>query len=136
MRSINDFVREVTHARKRTGIVLLNDHELLRHFEDCGLKLINLAEMEVKKTIQTDDELLTLIMGSSSKQATLVVNLELFIAPRLNDLKYLEYLLTKLVVKEPRLPVFLGFYSEVVFAYFQKYYLSQSATQNHVYEAY
>ncbi|WP_443947405.1 hypothetical protein ACJVDH_09875 [Pedobacter sp. AW1-32] len=136
MRSINDFVREVTHARKRTGIVLLNDPELLSHFEDCGLNLINLAEMEVKKIIQTDDELLTLIMGSSSKQATLVVNLELFIAPRLNDLKYLEYLLTKLIVKEPRLPVFLGFYSEVVFTFFKKYYFSQSATQTHVYEAY
>lgn len=136
MRSINDFVREVTHARKRTGIVLLNDPELLSHFEDCGLKLINLAETEVKKIIQTDDELLALIMGSSSNQATLVLNLELFIAPRLNDLKYLEYLLTKLIVKEPRLPVFLGFYSEVVFTFFQKYYLSQSATQTHVYEAY
>jgi len=136
MTSINDFVREVTHSRKRTGIVLLNDPDLLGSFEDCGLKLVNLAETEVKKIILTDDELIELIVSSSSKQATLVVNLELFIAPRLNDLKYLEYLLTKLIVKEPRLPVFLGFYSEVVFTYFQKYYLSQNATQAHVYEAY
>lgn len=134
--SIIEFVRQVTYSRKRTGIILLNDADLLASFENCGLKLVNFAELSVKKIILTDDELINLILSTEPKQPTLLLNLELFIAPRFKDLKYLDYLLTKLTVKEPKVPVFLGFYSELIFGFFRSHYAGQAATQTHIYEEY
>ncbi|MFA6245341.1 MAG: hypothetical protein WC615_00280 [Mucilaginibacter sp.] len=136
MKSISEFVKEVTFSRKRTGIILLNDPELLKDFENCGLKLLNFAYLDFKKVIMTDDELIALILGIEPRQPTLLLNLEIFLAPRFKDLKYLDYLLAKLAVKEPKLPIFLAFYSEILFETFRNFYASQTATETHIYEEY
>jgi len=136
MKSISEFVEQVTFSRKRTGVLLLNDPELLTDLENCGLKLINLADLNFKNIILTDDELINLILGSSPSQPVVLLNLEVFLAPRFKDLKYLDYLLAKLVVKEPKMPIFFAFYSEIIFESFRNYYASQAATEYHIYEEY
>ncbi|WP_323521956.1 hypothetical protein [Mucilaginibacter sp. 10B2] len=114
----------------------MNDPELLTELASNGLKPINFADLSPKKIILTDDELINLILGVQPHQPTLLLNLEIFLAPRFKDLKYLDYLLAKLTVKEPKLPIFLAFYSQILFESFRNFYASQTATETHIYEEY
>jgi hypothetical protein len=134
MKSIKQFVETVTHSRKRTGVIWLNRPELLQELQNCGIKLINFADQPVDNVIISDDQLVDLLIRSEPTFSVAFLNLEIFLAPRFKDLKYLPYLLSKMTVQEPYHPVFLVFYSKILYRRFRDHYMGQKQTENHFYE--
>ncbi|GAB3921516.1 hypothetical protein [Mucilaginibacter myungsuensis] len=134
MRNIKQFIQEVAHSRKRTGVVWLNRAELLQEIQECGVKVINIADSAVENVIISDDQLIEILTKNEPATSVAFLNLEIFLAPRFKDLKYLSYLLSKVTVQEPYQPVFLLFYSKILFKKFRDHYINQKQTENHFYE--
>jgi len=134
MKSIKEFVTTVTFARKRTGLILLTDVALLDELKSMGIKIADLAEQISEHILISDDELIHRIIDTSIGQSTAILNLELFLAPRFSEPGYLNFLLSKLAGKEPLKPIFLVFYSPILFELFKNYYIRQKQTENHYFD--
>jgi len=134
MQNIKQFVEMVTHSRKRTGLIWLNRPELLRELEDSGVHVVNLADQQFENVIISDDQLIDLLTGMKPAVSVAFINVEIFLAPRFKDLKYLPYLLSKMTTQEPYQPVFLVFYSNLLYKKFRHHYIGQKQTENHFYE--
>ena len=133
---IEDFVTKVSHARKRTGIILLNPERtgFLSDFEKAGLKIVDLADDYFGNVILSDTSFLRLIADRALGVATCYTNIELHIAPRFEEAHYFKYLIPQLLHSEPLKPIFFVFYSNSLYEKFKNYYCSYQPTHSHFFE--
>lgn len=133
---IDRFIQIVTQSRKRTGIVLLDPehNDLIAEFEMAGVKIIDLSQNFTGQVILADNIFLQLLTQRALGAATCYTNIEVYLGPRFEENHYLRYLLPKLINSEPLNPIFLVFYSKLLFEKFKSYYLSRPANREHIFE--
>lgn len=135
---IDRFIHIVTHSRKRTGIVFLDPEcsDLITEFQTAGVKIIDLSQNFTGQIILADNTFLQLLTQRALGTATCYTNIEVYLGPRFEENHYLKYLLPKLINSEPLNPIFLVFYSKLLFEKFKGYYLSRPASRDHIFEDY
>lgn len=133
MKKINTFIDNVSKARKRTAIVFMEDElkSTINEFNINNVKIIDCCELVTNEIIFSDDQLLKLIFDASLEKRSLIFNLELFIAPRINEYQFLKNFIQKLMAKEPLEPVFILFYSKILYDKFKNFYKNYQPTEFH-----
>lgn len=133
MMKIKDFINKVDKARKRTAIVFMENNikATIDDFKTNNVTIINCCDLAKDEVILSDDQLLKLILNATIGQKTLIINFELFIAARIDDTYFLQSFLQKLIVKEPIQPIFILFYSRVLYDKFKNFYKNHKPTETH-----
>jgi hypothetical protein len=130
---ISDYVNYVCTTRKRTGVVFADNHfkQAIGQFKEAGLVLIDAADWFDGQIMLTDDTLIGKILKASQNAPYLLVNLELFIGPRLCD-DFLDQFIRKLLVKEPLNAAIILFYSKTIYTRFSHAYILKPATEHNI----
>ncbi|MCF2503765.1 hypothetical protein L0663_10285 [Dyadobacter sp. CY107] len=136
MTRIDAYVKLVANSRKRTGIVLVNPEKInfLVELEAAGVEIIDLSKGFSGSVMLSDDAFIDLILNNAVGTVTGYTNVELYIGPRYQESHYLKSLMPKLLNSEPRKPIFLIFYSKLLFEKFKSYYVSYQQTSDHLFE--
>ena len=131
--NINAFALSIHHARKRTGVLLADEKfsRVVKDLETAGYVVIDMAQMYNGKLFYTDDYLVDRMRLVASTKPVLIINLELFVAPRLGDGNFVEQLARKMVVSEPKQSILMLFYSLNLFRTFSTIYQLNTLTQRH-----
>jgi hypothetical protein len=130
---IKTFIDRVGNARKRTAIVFMEDHmkATIDGFKTNNVKIIDCSELVTDEVILSDDQLLKLILDAAIGKKALILNFELFIATRIDETYFLQSFLRKLMVKEPLEPIFILFYSKMLYDKFKNFYTNHKPTETH-----
>ncbi len=133
MTKINIFINNVSKARKRTAIVFMEDElkSTIAEFNANNVKIMDCCDLVTNEIIFSDDQLLKLIFNTTVGIKSLISNLELLIAPRMNEPQFLKNFIQKLIVKEPLEPVFILFYSKILYDKFKNFYKNYQPTEFH-----
>ncbi len=133
MTKINIFITNVSKARKRTAIVFMEDElkSTIAEFHANNVQTIDCCDLVTNEVIFSDDQLLKLIFDTTVGIKSLISNLELLIAPRMNEPQFLKNFIQKLIVKEPLEPVFILFYSKILYDKFKNFYKNYQPTEFH-----
>ena len=133
MTKINIFINNVSKARKRTAIVFMEDElkSTITEFNANNVKIIDCCDLVTNEIIFSDDQLLKLIFDTTVGIKSLISNLELLIAPRMNEHQFLKSFIQKLIVKEPLESVFILFYSKILYEKFKNFYKNYQPTEFH-----
>lgn len=134
MTNIKEFVEEVIHSRKRTGIILIQEETTLTELRSLDITVIDLATHYRGDLTISENELCKLITKISLNKATAILNLEMFLSIRYQEARYLNFLLSKICILEPLEPIFFVFYSKILYEKFKNQYLLNKATDSHYYE--
>lgn len=131
--NISEFVDAIRYARKRTGIVMADEtfQEVTQEFRTAGFIPTDMADQYDGKLFLTDDQIINKLNILAGDKPVLLVNLELFVGPRLTDGGFIEQLARKLVVAEPKQPIIILFYSAKLFSTFSTIYQLNPLTQRH-----
>lgn len=133
MKNISEFSEVVRYARKRTGVIFADDEfsVAIKALTEEGYKLTDVTSQFDGKLFLTVDQLVGKLVAFINNEPILILNLELFIAPRLTDGRFVEELARKLVVLEPKQPIVLLFYSLPVYKTFSTIYQLTLQNQQH-----
>ena len=134
MQRIENFLKEVTNARKKVGVIYVGDN-FETALQSCISNGFILAELDTQTSglvIFQDHELVTKIKTGSDSQKMLCIGLEAFAGPRFGDSGFVEQLVRMLSVEEQKFPIVLLLYSRQLFHVFSKVYGSQVANRNQV----
>lgn len=135
MMKIDVFIKSVSSSRKRTAIVFMEDEmkATINEFKTHNVHVIDASDWAIEKIIYSDNELIDMIVTNSVGKTTLIVNLELFLAPRFEDNIFFKGFLYKLMSQEPKQPVFILFYSKLLYEKFESFYKHNTSTDTHIY---
>ena len=124
MQRIEELLATVRRARKRTGAILANSHfeDVIDQSKQAGFVVVDGSAKHNGKLLLTDDLLIERVKQLADGSPCLFLNLELYVAPRLNHPGFLKQLVQKLVILEPRQPIVFLLYSARVFSLFNAVY--------------
>lgn len=133
MTKIDAFIRSVSSSRRRTAIVFMEDEmkATINEFKTHNVQVIDASDWAIEKIIFSDSELVDMIQANSVGKTTLIINLELFLAPRFEDNIFFKGFIQKLMAREPILPIFVLFYSQRLYEKFKEFYKHHKPTENH-----
>jgi len=136
MTKIEAFIKSIGSSRKRTAIVFMEDEmkATINEFKTLNVHILDASDWAIDKVIFSDNELIDKILLSSIGQTTLITNIELFLAPRFEDAIFLQDFLQKLMIKEPLQPIFILFYSKILYERFREFYKHHKPTESHYLE--
>lgn len=103
---------------------------IVQEAKAANLTVVDCANQYKDTVLLTDDQLINKIRQIVKGQATILLNLELFIGPRLRD-GFLEQFVRKMAAEEPRYAVIVLFYSDIIFKKFDQFYQRNPFTQSH-----
>ena len=130
---ISEFIVLVqSDSRKRTGVLLADSQfsQTVTQFKQQGFQVVDCADYYQKNLFLTDDQLVSEIRSMVHGKNSLVLNLEMFIAPRIKD-SFLKQFVEKLAAEEPTCAFFLLLYSSLLFKKFDQIYQHSSLTDRH-----
>ncbi|MBC7570528.1 MAG: hypothetical protein H7319_12435 [Spirosoma sp.] len=130
---ISEFVQHIqSDGKKRTGIVLAYElyGQVVTNLRQTNATVVDCADLYDKHLLLTDDELLKKIREAGGNKAVLLLNLELFIAPRMPE-GTLDLFGPKLAAEEPRQALIILLYSRKIFKKFDQIFQRTPATQSH-----
>jgi hypothetical protein len=124
MQRIEELLTTVCRARKRTGAVLASSYfeDVIDQSKQAGFVIVDGSAKHSGRLILTDDLLIERVRMLAEGAPCLFLNLELYVAPRLNNPGFLKQLVQKLVVLEPKHPIVFLLYSARVFSLFNAVY--------------
>ncbi len=124
MQRIEELLATIRRARKRTGAILASSHfeAVIDQSKLDGFVIVDGSAKHKGRLLLTDDLLIDRIKLMADGSPCLFLNLELYVAPRLNHPGFLKQLVQKLVVLEPRQPIVFLLYSARVFSLFNAVY--------------
>ena len=124
MQRIEELLATIRRARKRTGAILASSHfeAVIDQSKLDGFVVVDGSAKHKGRLLLTDDLLIDRIKLMADGSPCLFLNLELYVAPRLNHPGFLKQLVQKLVVLEPRQPIVFLLYSARVFSLFNAVY--------------
>lgn len=133
MQKTEELLTIIRRARKRTGAILADGlfEAVIDQSKQAGFAIIDGSALHNGKVLLTDDQLLDKIKSLAGATPCLFLNLELYVAPRLNDPGYLKQLVQKLVVLEPKQPIVFLLYSAKVFSSFDAIYSQSLPSPQH-----
>jgi hypothetical protein len=133
MPKIDVFIKSVSSSRKRTAIVFMEDEmkTTINKFKALNIQVIDASDWAIEKIIFSENELVDMILENSIGKTTLIINLELFLAPRFEDNIFFKGFIQKLMVREPLHPIFILFYSQKLYEKFREFYKHHKPTENH-----
>lgn len=137
MTKIESFIKYVSSNRRRTAIVFIEDEmkATIKEFEINHVQIIDASDWATDKIVYSDIELIDIILSNSLGQTTLIINIELFLAPRFEDKIFLQNFIQRLMATEPLQPIFILFYSKILYEKFKKFYKHNIPTENHFLES-
>lgn len=131
---ISEFIEYVqSDSKKRTGVVLADGQidQIIKSFKVAGVSIVDCSDLYKNTLFFTDDQLIEKLRSSAAvDRAALIINMELFIAPRMRD-GFLEKFIQKMAAEEPRYALLMLFYSKVIFDRFTYFYQRNAPNQNH-----
>lgn len=124
MQRIEELIATIRRARKRTGAILASSHfeAVIDQSKQAGFVVVDGSAKHNGKLLLTDDLLIERVKLMADGSPCLFLNLELYVAPRLNHPGFLKQLVQKLVILEPRQPIVFLLYSARVFSLFNAVY--------------
>ena len=124
MQRIEELLATIRRARKRTGAILASSHfeDVIDKSKQAGFVVVDGSAKHSGRLLLTDDLLIERVRLLADGSPCLFLNLELYVAPRLNNPGFLKQLVQKLVVLEPRHPIVFLLYSAPVFSLFNAVY--------------
>lgn len=134
MMKISEFVELVqTNSKKRTGAVLADFkfRKIVDEFSEANVTVLDCANYFQNNLLLTDDQLISMIRSMVNDKAVLILNIEMFIAPRLKD-GFLEQFIRKMAAEEPRHALILLFYSNLIFRKFKQLYHRNPSTLGNI----
>ena len=130
---ISEFIDLVQFdSRKRTGVLLVDNQfkPVVSDFRASNALVIDCTNLYQHELLLTDDQLIYKLRSAIGEQPVLVLNLELFIAPRLSD-GFLDQFIRKMAAEEPRQALILLFYSKLIYSKFEQFYQRNPSTHQH-----
>lgn len=108
----------INRARKRTGAILADNlfEAVIEKCKQAGFVVVESSAKQNGKLLLTDDQLIERIKLLAGNSPCLILNLEMYVAPRLSDPNFMKQLAQKLVVLEPKQPIVFLLYSARVFS--------------------
>lgn len=133
MQRTEELLTTIRRARKRTGAILADGlfEAVIERSKESGFAVVDGSELHNGRVLLTDDQLLDKVKLLAGGAPCIFLNLEMYVAPRLNDPGYLKQLVQKLVMMEPRQPIVFLLYSARVFSSFDAVYNQSLSTPQH-----
>lgn len=133
MQRTEELLANIRRARKRTGAILADGlfEAVIERSKLNGFAVVDGSALHSGRVLLTDDQLLDKVKLLAGGVPCLFLNLEMYVAPRLNDPGYLKQLIQKLVVMEPKQPIVFLLYSAKVFSSFDSIYSQSLPTPQH-----
>ncbi|MFD1470396.1 hypothetical protein ACFQ48_19365 [Hymenobacter caeli] len=133
MQRTEELLANIRRARKRTGAILADGlfEAVIERSKLSGFAVVDGSVLHSGRVLLTDDQLLDKVKLLAGGVPCLFLNLEMYVAPRLNDPGYLKQLVHKLVVMEPKQPIVFLLYSAKVFSSFDSIYSQSLPTSQH-----
>jgi hypothetical protein len=124
MQRTEELLTTIRRARKKTGAILADSHfsAVIDHSKQAGFAVVDGSANYSGRLLLTDDLLIERVKLLAHSAPCLFLNLELYVAPRLNNPRFLEQLVRKLVVLEPKQPIVFLLYSARIFSLFNAVY--------------
>lgn len=133
MQRTEELLTNIRRARKRTGAILADGlfEAVIERSQQRGFAVLDGSALHRGRVLLTDDQLLEKVKLLAGGSPCLFLNLEMYVAPRLNDPGYLNQLVQKLVVMEPKQAIVFLLYSAKVFSTFDAVYNQSLPSSQH-----